>query len=137
MRILAIDYGDVRTGFAVCDPTGLIATALETFHQHKPDKVAERAVQYCQELKVEKIVLGMPKNMNNTLGERANKTLAFRDLLAALLPDIPIILWDERSTTVSAINILNETNVRGKKRKNIIDTVAATIILQSYLDSRS
>jgi putative Holliday junction resolvase len=135
MRILAIDFGDARTGFALCDPTGLLASPLKTLHERNPQKVAEEAAGYCQLHKVETVVLGMPKNMNNTLGERAQKTLAFRDLLAELVPDTKIILWDERSTTLSATRILNTANVRGQKRKNVIDTVSAVVLLQSYLDS--
>lgn len=136
MRILAIDYGDARTGFALSDPTGLLATPLSTLHERDPKKVAAEAARYCREYGAETILLGMPKNMNNTLGERAEKTLAFQDLLRELAPGAKIILWDERSTTVSATHILNDTNVRGKKRKNVIDTVAAAILLQSYLDGR-
>ena len=135
MRALAIDYGDARTGFSISDPTGLLATSLTTYHERGARRVAEQAAAYVLQFGADRIVLGMPKNMNNTLGKRAEQTLFFRDLLHDILPDIPIILWDERSTTISATAILNETNVRGKKRKNVIDTVAASVILQSYLDS--
>lgn len=136
MRVLAIDFGDARTGFAVSDLTGLLATSLETLHETDPVKVAEFTARRCRELGADRVILGMPKNMNNTLGPRAEKTLAFRDILAGKLNGLPVILWDERGTTLSAARILNERNVRGKKRKGVIDTVAAAVLLQSYLDSR-
>ncbi|MGI6031727.1 MAG: Holliday junction resolvase RuvX [Eubacteriales bacterium] len=136
MRILGIDYGDARTGFAVCDPTGMLASAVETFHSHKMEEVAQRTAEHAQAYQAEELVLGFPKNMNNTQGPRAEKTLELKARLEELLPDTPIVLWDERSTTVSAIRILNETNTRGKKRKNVVDSVAAVLILESYLAYR-
>lgn len=134
MRIIGIDYGDARTGFAVCDPTGLLASAIENFASRKMEEVAQRTVEHVKTYGAEEIVLGFPKNMNNTQGPRAEKTQLFKARLEELLPDIPVILWDERSTTVSAIQILNETNTRGKKRKQVLDSVAATLILESYLN---
>lgn len=134
MRIIGIDYGDARTGFAVCDPTGLLASAIENFSSRKMEEVAQRTVEHVHTYGAEEIVLGFPKNMNNTQGPRAEKTQLLKNRLEELLPNIPIILWDERSTTVSAIQILNETNTRGKKRKQVLDSVAATLILESYLN---
>jgi len=134
MRILAIDLGDTRTGFAVSDPTGLIATPLSTFVSHDKQKVAERAAELAGQYSAERIVIGLPVNMNNTQGPRAEKSSVFAALLQTLLPDTEIILRDERNTTVTAAGVLNETNTRGKKRRAVIDTVAAAVILQNYLD---
>ena len=135
MRILAIDYGDARVGYAICDPTGFLASALTTLHERNMNKVVDHTVELCGQYNVEKIILGYPKNMNNSIGERAKISENFREALISALPSVPVILWDERGSTVSAKGILNVTDTRGKKRKNIIDSLAAAIILQSYLDS--
>ncbi len=135
-RILGIDLGDARTGFAVSDPTGFLASAVGTYTESDMQKIAEKACEYAKSYQVSEIVLGYPKNMNNTVGERAQKSENFAEILKSQLPDIKVILWDERCTTKSAIGFLNQTNTRGKKRKSVIDTVAATIILQGYLDSK-
>lgn len=134
MRILGIDYGDSRVGFAISDPTGFLASAIGTLHEGNPHKVTSKTSEYVKEYTVDEIVLGYPKNMNNTLGERAQKTESFANMLKEAIPNTPVILWDERGSTKSAINILNEANIRNKKRKNVVDTIAATIILQNYLD---
>jgi len=134
MRVLGIDYGDARTGFAVSDPMKIIANAIGTLNERRMENVADTVEKYVKEYEVDKIVLGYPKNMNNTIGERAQKTEVFAEMLKERLPDIPVVLWDERGTTKSAIYVLNEANVRNKKRKEAVDTVAAVIILQSYLD---
>lgn len=134
MRIMGIDYGDSRVGIALCDPLGITAQGLTMLHNKVYDKMLKSLVSLVAEHNVEKIVLGMPKNLNGTLGIRAEVTQSFYDDLKKLLPDMEIILWDERLTTVEASGILNVTNTRGKDRKNVIDTVAASIILQSYLD---
>lgn len=133
--ILGIDFGDSRTGFASSDALGLIASTVETFKEKNMKKVAQRAVELAKELGAEKIVLGYPKNMNGTVGDRGKKSKKLANEIKSLM-DIPIILWDERLTTVSAHNLMNETNVRGEKRKNSVDKIAAAFILQSYLDSR-
>ncbi|MBQ1375962.1 MAG: Holliday junction resolvase RuvX [Clostridia bacterium] len=133
-RILGIDYGDARTGFAVSDPMQIIANAVGTLSERNADRVIDEIEKRALEFDVERIVLGYPKNMNNTIGERAKKTEEFAERLRTRLPDVPVILWDERGTTKSAIYVLNEANVRNKKRKKAVDTVAAVIILQSYLD---
>ena len=133
--ILGIDFGDSRTGFASSDALGLIASTVETFKERNMKKVAQRAVELAKELGAEKIVLGYPKNMNGTVGDRGKKSKKLANEIKSLM-DIPIILWDERLTTVSAHNLMNETNVRGEKRKNSVDKIAAAFILQSYLDSR-
>lgn len=133
MKILGIDYGDSRTGFALSDDLGFGAHTLETLHEKNMKKVAQYAADLAQETSAEKIVLGMPKNMNGTIGERGERTQKFAAFLKELV-DLEIIFWDERLTTVSAHQLMNETNVRGKKRKNCVDQVAAAFILQAYLD---
>lgn len=98
------------------------------------NKVLEHTVEIAESLGAEKIVVGLPKNMNGTVGERGKKTLRFAKLLRSLT-DKEVIMWDERLTTVSAHNLMNETNVRGQKRKDSVDKIAAAFILQAYLDS--
>ncbi len=134
MRVLGIDYGSARTGIAVSDPLGMMAHGVETVFSSSARKVAERIAQLAKTYEAGIIVVGLPKNMNNTLGERAAKTYRFIDLLKPLC-GCDIMTWDERLSTVSAIGMLNETGTRGEKRKAVLDTVAAQIILQSYLDS--
>lgn len=113
---------------------GFSAHPLEVYSERNMNKVAEYTAMLASQLKAEKIVLGFPKNMNGTVGERGKKTKKFAELLHGLT-GLEIILWDERLTTVSAHNLMNETNVRGKKRKATVDRVAAAFILQAYLDS--
>lgn len=135
MRIIGIDYGDARVGVAVSDPLGFTAQGLETVPNKVYNKMKERVVEIIKNYNAEKIVIGLPKNMNGTLGDRGEISKKFADELKGYFPDTEIILWDERLSTVQAAGILNVTNTRGKDRKNVIDTVAASIILQSYLDS--
>ena len=132
--ILGVDFGDSRTGYATSDALGISAHTLETFAEKSMQKVAEHTVKLVEELNAEKIVLGFPKNMNGTVGDRGKKTKRFKKLLEEMT-DVPIVLWDERLTTVSAHSLMNETNVRGKKRKDSVDKIAAAFILQGYLDS--
>ena len=134
--ILGVDFGDSRTGYAVSDALGFSAHTLETFHEKNMTKVAEHTAELVKTLGAERIVIGFPKNMNGTVGDRGKKTKALVKLLKNMV-DCPIVLWDERLTTVSAHNLMNETNVRGKKRKDSVDKIAAAFILQAYLDSRS
>lgn len=135
MKILGVDFGDSRTGYAISDPLGFAANVLEAYKCKGMVKVADYTAELSQKLGVETIVLGFPKNMNGTLGDRAKKTQKFAELLKERL-DIPVILWDERLTTVSAHNLMNETNVRGQKRKDSVDSISAAYLLQSYLDSK-
>lgn len=134
MRIMGIDYGDSRVGIALSDPLGITAQGLTTLPNKVYKLMLKNLINLVSEHNVEKIVLGMPKNLNGTLGERADVTENFLADLKRELPDMEVVLWDERLTTVQAAGILNVTNTRGKDRKNVIDTVAASIILQSYLD---
>ncbi len=134
MKILGVDFGDSRTGFAISDALGFGANVLDAYRSKSMKAVAEYTVSLAKEQGVERIVLGYPKNMNGTLGPRANKTRQLKTMLEEL-GDIPVILWDERLTTVSAHNLMNETNIRGDKRKNSVDSISAAYILQGFLDS--
>ncbi|HHT16659.1 MAG TPA: Holliday junction resolvase RuvX [Papillibacter sp.] len=134
MRIMAVDLGDQRTGVAVSDATNSIAGDTFVIAHWQPEHVAEKIAEEAQKRGVSRIVLGYPKNMDGSAGPRAEKSAAF----AGLLRDqhgLEVVLWDERLTTVDAHRILSETNVRGKKRKNTVDAVAATLILEGYLSS--
>ena len=136
MRILGLDYGTVTVGVAICDPTGLIAQGLETIERPAENKLRRtlaRIEELVKEYQVEKIVLGFPKNMNNTVGERGQKTLDFKAQLERRT-GLPVIMWDERLTTVAADRSLMETGVRRENRKKVIDQIAAVFILQGYLD---
>lgn len=135
MKIMAVDLGDARTGLACCDRTEFLASPIGTIHETDFDEILRQVAIASVEYDVKEIVVGHPVNMNGTVGDRAKKCEEFAERLAGMV-QIPVRLWDERSTTVSATNILNETNTRGKKRKEIIDTVAATIILESYMQYR-
>lgn len=134
MRIMGIDYGDRRIGVAVTDLLGITAQGVATVQNRGAEKVKVEFEKLLKEYNPEKIVLGLPKNMDGTLGFRAEATYEFAELLKELT-DKEIIFWDERLTTVSAAHILNETNTRGKDRKKVIDTVSACIILENYMNS--
>ena len=132
MKILAVDYGDARTGLAICDAGELLASPVGVIHSHRMDGVVQKATEAAREQRAERIVVGNPINMNGTRGPRSELCQEF----AAKLEEaagLPVVLWDERSTTVTAIGYLNATDTRGKKRKAVVDAVAATIILESYL----
>lgn len=134
MRILGIDYGDARVGLALSDPTGLIAGGIGAL---KITGMNNAAVQVCETVRAkqaEKIVLGLPLNMDGSEGASAAKIRAFAQKLSELLPDIPIELLDERRTSILAAGYMTETGTFGKKRKESVDTLSAQIILQTYLD---
>ena len=135
-RIMGIDYGDARVGIAFSDITGFLVGESFTLHEKNFDRVVDALVEYAADKQVAEIVLGYPKNMNGTVGVRGEKSEALANILRERT-SLPVTLWDERSTTVSAHQILNEHNIRGKKRKNTVDAVAATLILQTYLDYKS
>ena len=134
MKILSVDFGETRTGYAVSDELMFGATTLENFKSHSIDAVAMHTIALAKEHNAQRIVVGFPKNMNGTVGERGEKTLRLKEKIEKL-SDYPVVLWDERLTTVSAHNLMNTTNVRGKKRKESVDSISAAFILQSYLDS--
>ena len=135
MIILSVDYGDKRTGIAVCDKYEMLASPVCVLNEWNAEVLADKIVEFSKEKKAEEIVVGLPKNMDGSKGFRADACEVLGELLRQRT-DIPIKFWDERLTTVSAHKILNENNVRGKKRKAVVDAVAAEIILQDYIDSR-
>ena len=135
MRILAVDYGDARTGIAISDNSEMLASPVCTITEYHADRLADKVAALAKEHQAGEIIVGLPINMNGTKGARAEKCEAFGEMLRGLV-DVEVRMWDERSTTVTAHQYLNETNVRGKKRKAVVDTVAATIILESYLAYR-
>lgn len=132
---MAVDFGDSRTGLAVCGKSELMASPVGVISEKDFDKCIEKTAAAAKEHHAELIVVGYPKNMNNTIGERCEKCRLFAEKLQELT-GCPVELWDERCTTVSAHNYMNVTNTRGKKRKAVVDAVAATIILESYLGFR-
>ena len=137
MRILGLDYGSKTVGVAVSDPLGLTAHSVETIWRKQENKLRQtlaRIEELAAEYQAEKIVLGLPKNMNNTIGERAEKTLEFREMLERRT-GLPVVMWDERLTTVEAERTLMEASVRRENRKQYLDQLAAVFILQGYLDS--
>ena len=134
-RVMGIDYGDARTGVALSDLLCSIVGSTTVIHSRRMDKTLLEICRIVKEQDVGEIVVGLPKNMNGSLGPRAEKCQAFANMLNELV-ECPVNMWDERSTTVTAHQILNETNVRGKNRKAVVDTVAATVILEAYLDYR-
>lgn len=136
MKILAVDFGDARTGLACCDRTETLASPIGVIHDKTFEGTLKKVAIAAKEYDVREIVVGYPKNMNNTIGPRAEKCALFAEKLGELI-EIPVKLWDERSTTVSAHNILNETDTRGKKRKEVVDAVAAVLILESYMMYRA
>lgn len=137
MRIMGLDYGSKTIGVAVSDPLCLTAQGVETIHRKEENKLRKslaRIDELIKEYEVETLVLGLPKNMNNTLGERAQLSLELKEKLERRT-GLPVIMWDERLTTVEAERTLMETGVRRENRKEVVDTVAAVFILQGYLDS--
>ena len=135
MRIMAIDYGDARTGIAISDPTGLLTGFSTVIPGRKPEVVADAVAELAREHAVTELVLGYPKNMNNTIGPRAEKSAAFAQLLEART-GLPVHLWDERLTTVDSHRILSEAGRRGRQRKARVDAVAASLILEGNLELR-
>ncbi len=132
MRILGIDYGDARVGVALSDPLGWTARELPQLKGGDMEVLCTEIEKIVSENNVERIVLGFPKNMNGTIGPRGELSKEFGKMLEEKL-NLPVILWDERLTTVSAHTIMNETNVRGKNRKARIDSLSAVLILENYL----
>ncbi|GJM81565.1 Holliday junction resolvase RuvX [Paenibacillus timonensis] len=136
MKIMGLDYGDRRIGVAVSDSLGWTAQGLETIERRREGSEFERIAELVKQHEVEEIVVGLPKNMNGTIGPRGEICMAFAENLRSRL-DLPVHLWDERLTTVSAQRTLLEADVSRKKRKGVVDKMAASLILQNYLDSKS
>lgn len=133
MRVIGIDYGDARVGIAVSDETGFLASAVATLNVSGMRDACKKTAEKIKELGGTKIVLGLPVNMDGSLSFRAEKTNAFRDMLAQAT-GLEIVLLDERLSTVEAYTYLNITEFNGKKRRSVIDALSAQIILQAYLD---
>ena len=137
MRILGLDYGSKTVGVAVSDPLGITAQGVSTIWRKQENKLRQTLAQIeklVEDYQVERIVLGYPKNMNNTVGERALKSLEFREMLERRT-GLPVVMWDERLTTVEANRTFMESGVRRETRKQYLDELAAIFILQSYLDA--
>ena len=135
MIILSVDYGRVRTGIAVCDKNEVIASPVAVIKEVRQDVLAEKIAAAAKEHSAEQIVLGLPRNMDGSEGESAQNVRAFRELLLEK-SGLEVVLRDERCTTVTAYGYLNDTDTRGKKRKAVVDSVAAVIILEDYLRYR-
>ena len=133
MKILAVDYGDSRTGLAVCDPGEILATPIKPQIEEKAmAKVAAKICEAAQANRAELIVVGLPRNMDGTEGARAQKSRKLGDLVAKM-SGLPVRMWDERQTTITAAGFLSESGTFGKKRKAILDSVSASVILENYL----
>ena len=132
MKVLAIDYGDARTGIAISDYTGLLVGTTDVIHSRKPDVTAREIARLAREQGAQRLVMGFPRNMDGTEGPRA---ALYRDFAAQVEAEtgMTVVLWDDRRTTVEAHQILSDCNYRGKKRKNTVDAVAASLILEGYL----
>lgn len=133
-RILSVDFGDTRTGLAISDETRFLASGIGYISPGGIVKTADEVARIAQEQSAAAIVVGHPINMDGSHGPRAERAVEFAELLRQRLPNTPISLFDERMTTMAAARYLNETNTRGKKRKGVIDTLSAQIILQNVLD---
>ncbi|HJD38685.1 MAG TPA: Holliday junction resolvase RuvX [Candidatus Blautia stercoripullorum] len=139
MRVMGLDYGSKTIGVAVSDPMGLTAQGIETITREEENKLRKslrRIEELAEQYQVGEIVLGFPKNMNNTIGERAEKALQLKETLERRL-GLPVVMWDERLTTVEAERTLIETGVRRENRKKYVDMIAAVFILQGYLDAKA
>lgn len=132
MIILSVDYGDARTGIAVCDKSQILASPVKVINEKNRDKLIEEICLVIKERSAEKIVLGLPKNMDGSEGFRCEACREFGSLLAQK-SGLPVDYQDERLTTVSAHSILNATDTRGSKRKSVVDAVSAVLILEDYL----
>ena len=133
-RLLGVDFGEARTGLAISDAARLLASGIGNIAGGGLEKTADAIVSAASEQNAIGVVLGLPVNMNGTEGPRAARVRQLAEMLAEKIPNVPVALMDERMTTMAASRFLNETNTRGKKRKGVIDTLSAEIILQNALD---
>ena len=136
-RVLGVDFGDTITGHALSDEMRFLASGIGYISPGGIEKTADAVANVARENRVTAIVVGHPLNMNGTEGPRAARAAEFAQLLRERLESVEVVLFDERMTTMAAARYLNETNVRGKKRKGVIDTLSAQIILQNFIDSLS
>ncbi len=134
-RIMGIDYGEARTGIAISDTLGFLANGVGNIEEKDINRLINKIAEKANELSAEMLVLGHPVNMNGTLGPKAEKVAKIAERLREKT-NLEVVLFDERCTTMAAHQFLNETNTRGKKRKGVVDTLSAQIILQNYLDSK-
>lgn len=132
-KYLGVDYGDVRTGLAECDVSGMLASGIATIKEGGMRNTAVRVAKEAEARSCKKIIIGLPKNMDGTEGERASVIKAFAEILSSIT-NIPIDFCDERMTTMQAYRFLDGAGTFGKKRKDVIDTLSAELILQSYID---
>ena len=133
-RIIAIDFGDARTGIAISDLTGTLAGETLTIEEWNPARLAQRIAFLARERNADRLVLGLPKNMDGTEGPRAEKARQFAELLKAEC-DLPVVLWDERRSTIEAHAILHANGKKEKKHRATVDAVAASLLLEGYLQS--
>jgi putative Holliday junction resolvase len=133
-RVLGVDFGEARTGLAVSDAARLLASGIGNIAGGGLERTADAIVSAVSEQNAVAVVLGLPVNMNGTEGPRAERVRRLAELIVERAPELPVALMDERMTTMAASRFLNETNTRGKKRKGVIDTLSAQIILQNALD---
>lgn len=136
MRKMSLDVGTKTIGIAVSDLTGLIASGVETIRRKSEQSDFSRIRELVEAYEVDTLVVGYPKNMNGTIGERALACEEVARKLTEIFSDLEVVLWDERLSTVAAERVLIDADIRRKKRKNVIDMIAAVVILQNYLDSR-
>lgn len=136
MRAMSLDVGTKTIGVAASDLMMMIAGGVETIRRTSPQKDFERLTQLVKEYEVDTLVVGYPKNMNGSVGERAQMCEEFAEELRQHFPDVKVVLWDERLSTVAAEKVLVDADMRRKKRRQVIDMMAAVVILQNYLDSR-
>lgn len=134
MKIMAVDYGDARTGLAVCDRTEFLASPIGIIEEKSLAKVAEKIVYASREYEVGMIVIGLPKNMDGSEGVRAEKSRRFKEMLEAECA-LPVVLWDERRSSIEAHAILHASGKKEKKHRKTVDAVAASLILEGYLGS--
>ena len=132
MVIMSVDYGDVRTGIAVCDKMQILASPVCVITEKDREKLADKITELAKEKKVERICVGLPQNMDGSYGFRSEACREFGELLKEKT-GLPVFFQNERLTTVSAHNILNSADVRGKKRKAVVDAVSAVLILEDYM----
>ena len=133
-RVLGVDFGDTRTGLAVSDVSRFLASGIGYVSPGGIEKTADKVAEVARENRVSAVVVGLPKNMDGSEGFRAERCREFAEMLSERLADVAVAMIDERMTTMSASRYLNETNTRGAKRKGVIDTLSAQIILQNALD---
>jgi putative Holliday junction resolvase len=135
VKILAVDLGKARTGLAICDENEVLASPAGVIPEWNRDRLARRIAQEAESRAARMIVVGLPRNMDGSEGTSAQEARSFAESLRSLVP-VPVVMQDERGTTITAHSYLNDTNTRGKKRKAVVDAVAATVILQDFLTYR-